>query len=311
MQNCSGSDLLLILSSYTAIQRSLPVSVRVPIHIPVSSAVSDNTEMSVRFTLETLYDLFFKNDDLVSNSISISDYENKHHIKTIDTDIVKDKKKIENKSDDSNNIKKASHHRKREISAEFLRTPFKAVIDFVHMAGNNGVSNISGIDSPSSRGKDQNNNDNDNSHSSNNCNYNMTVEKLMKISVNHNILDILSCHPSYSSSTSSVKLLALNSNIDTTTFRTSIFPLSSSHPPPPFSTSSTSYSTSSSTSTSSQALTSKLPLMNSISPIWISNFIQGRYVLIGSEISYPALTTDEVNVRTKLQDFLLQNSNKI
>ena len=94
-QNCSGSDLLLILSSYTAIQRSLPVSVRVPIHIPVSSAVSENTEMSVRFTLETLYDLFFKNDDLVSNYIS--DYENKHHIKTIDTNIIKDKKKIENK----------------------------------------------------------------------------------------------------------------------------------------------------------------------------------------------------------------------
>ena len=195
------------------------------------------------------------------------------------------------------------------MSAEFLRTPFNAVIDFVHMAGNNGVSYISGIDSPSSRGKDQNNNDNDNSHSSNNFNYNMTVEKLMKISVNHNILDILSSHPSYSSSTSSVKSSALNSNIDTTPSRTSIFPLSSSHPPPPFSTSST--STSYSTSTSSQALTSKLPLMNSISPIWISNFIQGRYELIGSEISYPALTCDEVNVRTKLQDFLLQNSNKI
>ena len=294
-----------MLSSYTAIQRSLPVSVRVPIHIPVSSAVSDNTEMSVRFTLETLYDLFFKNDDLVSNYIS--DYENKHHINTIDTNIVKDKKKIENKSDDSNNIKKASHHRKREVSAEFLCTPYNAVIDFVHMAGNNGVSYISGIDSPSSRGKDQNNNDNDNSHSSNNCNYNMTVEKLMKISVNHNILDILSCHPSYSSSTSSVKSSTLNSNIDTTPSRTSIFPLSSSHPPPPFS----STSTSSSTSSSSQALTSKLPLMNSISPIWISNFIQGRYELIGSEISYPVLTSDEVNVRTKLQDFLLQNSNKI
>ena len=314
-QTCPGSDLVLLLSTFNPNQYSLHTSVRVPVPVPVPnpvpSSVSDNTEMSVRCTLQTLYDLFSENEILISNYIT----NKKYKYNTIDNNIVNVKNNVQNKNCDRNNTNENPSHRTREASEGFVSTPFHAVIDFVHMAGNNGVSNISGIDGPSSRERDyndnnnnddnnDNNNDNENSNNDNDDNENnMTVEKLITMSVNRNIIRILSSHPFYSSSSSSADLQAHISNVDVKPSLTSISPYSSTHPPPPF--------ISSSPSSSPQAHTSKLPFINLISPIWIMKSLKGRYELIGSETSYPALNSDEIYVRSKLQEFFLQNSNKV